>query len=54
MVDFSYQEMFPLGEDTTRYRLLSQDHVLTTSFEGKEILKKKGVKSTFDASHTVF
>ena len=39
MVDFSYQEMFPLEEDTTRYRLLSQDHVSTTSFEGKEILK---------------
>jgi len=39
MVDFSYQEMFPLGEDTTAYRLLSQEHVATTSFEGKEILK---------------
>ena len=39
MVDFSYQEMFPLGEDTTRYRLLSQEHVSTASFEGKEILK---------------
>ena len=39
MVDFSYQEMFPLGEDTTEYRLLGQKHVSTMFFEGKEILK---------------
>ena len=39
MVDFNYQEMFPLGEDTTEYRLLSKDHVSVTSFEGKNILK---------------
>ncbi len=39
MVDFSYQEMFPLGDDTTQYRLLTKEYVSTTSFEGKEILK---------------
>ncbi len=39
MVDFSYQEMFPLGEDATKYRLLSQEHISATSFEGKEMIK---------------
>ena len=39
MVDFSYQEMFSLGEDATKYRLLSQAHVSTTSFEGREVVK---------------
>ncbi|HPA15245.1 MAG TPA: fumarate hydratase, partial [Desulfobacterales bacterium] len=39
MVEFSYQEMFPLGKDTTEYRLLTKDHVSVSSFEGKEILK---------------
>jgi fumarate hydratase class I len=39
MVDFSYQEMFPLGEDATEYRLLSQEHISITSFEGKEMIK---------------
>lgn len=39
MVEFKYEEMFSLGEDTTEYRLLSKDHVSVTSFEGKELLK---------------
>ena len=39
MADFSYQEMFPLGDDATEYRLLSQAHVSVTSFEGMEIVK---------------
>jgi len=39
MVEFAYQEMFPLGEDTTEYRLLTNDHVSVTSFEGKDVLK---------------
>ncbi len=39
MVEFKYEEMFSLGEDTTPYRLLTKDHVSVTSFEGKEILK---------------
>ena len=38
MVDFAYQDMFPLGEDRTEYRLLTKDFVNTSSFEGKEIL----------------
>ncbi len=36
---FTYQDPFPLGADETEYRLLSQEGVSTTTFEGKEILK---------------
>ncbi len=36
---FFYQEPFPLGDDTTEYRLLSKEGVSTTTFEGREILK---------------
>jgi len=39
MVDFSYQEMFPLGDDATEYRLLSQGHISITSFESNEMVK---------------
>jgi len=39
MVDFSYQDMFPLADDGTEYRLLSDDHVSGATFEGQEILK---------------
>jgi len=38
VVDFVYQEMFPLGKDTTEYRLLTKDHVWVKTFEGKEML----------------
>lgn len=36
---FKYQEMFPIGKDTTEYYLLSKDYVSTATFEGQEILK---------------
>jgi fumarate hydratase class I len=36
---FVYQEPFPLGPDTTSYRLLTKDHVSTAEFEGKSVLK---------------
>jgi fumarate hydratase class I len=39
MVEFLYREMFPLGKDTTEYRLLTKDHISVGTFEGKEILK---------------
>ena len=39
MVDFSYQDMFPLADDVTEYRLLSDSHVSDATFEGQEILK---------------
>ncbi len=39
MAEFHYQAMFEHGEDTTSYRKLTSDHVSTTEFEGREILK---------------
>ncbi len=36
---FSYQDPFPLGADTTEYRLLSKEGISTSEFEGKPILK---------------
>lgn len=39
MPTFRYQDPFPLGEDTTRYRLLTRDHVAVTSFEGTPVLR---------------
>ncbi len=38
MVDFKYQEMFPLGEDTTRYHRITRDFVSTKHFDGSKIL----------------
>ncbi|MFP3927309.1 MAG: fumarate hydratase [Desulfobacteraceae bacterium] len=34
---FIYQELFPLGEDTTKYRLLSAEYVKTDTFQGRPI-----------------
>ncbi|MDO8739227.1 fumarate hydratase [Candidatus Deferrimicrobium sp.] len=39
MPKFTYQDPFPLGKDTTKYRLLTKEYVSTTKFDGKEILK---------------
>ncbi|MFZ0131795.1 MAG: fumarate hydratase [Desulfobacterales bacterium] len=39
MPDFTYQEMFPLAEDTTEYRRLTGDHVAGATFDGREMLK---------------
>ena len=36
---FVYQDPFPLGPDTTGYRLLSSEGISTSTFEGREILK---------------
>ncbi len=36
---FVYQDPFPLGPDTTGYRLLSNEGISTSTFEGREILK---------------
>jgi len=36
---FFYQDPLPLGPDETSYRLLTNDGVSTTTFEGREILK---------------
>ncbi|MDE6483670.1 MAG: fumarate hydratase, partial [Rikenellaceae bacterium] len=39
MAEFKYQEPFPLGEDTTEYRLLTKDYVSVTECDGRRILK---------------
>ena len=36
---FQYQNMFPVGEDRTRYRLLSDRHVTAGAFENNPIVK---------------
>ncbi|MFH2057528.1 MAG: fumarate hydratase [Pseudomonadota bacterium] len=38
MSEFKFDTMFPLGEDTTEYRLLTREHVTTKEFNGKEVL----------------
>ena len=39
MVDFNYQDPFPLAEEDTTYRLLTKDYISTTNLDGEEILK---------------
>jgi fumarate hydratase, class I len=39
MVEFQYQEMFPLGADDAPYRLLIRDHVAVSLFDGTDIVK---------------
>ncbi|MCX5880828.1 MAG: fumarate hydratase [Deltaproteobacteria bacterium] len=39
MTEFTYQEMFPLGPDTTEYRRLTSDFVSDASFEDHAIVK---------------
>ena len=39
MSAFTYQDMLPLGEDTTPYRLLTKDHVSTFEANGKTFLQ---------------
>ncbi|NBB78832.1 MAG: fumarate hydratase [Verrucomicrobia bacterium] len=36
---FHYQKQFPLGQDTTQYRLLTKDFVETVDFAGETMLK---------------
>ena len=38
MTDFVHHEMFPLGEDTTPYRLLTTDHVSVETLGGRDVL----------------
>jgi fumarate hydratase class I len=37
--EFVYQDPFPLGEDTTKYRLLTRDGVSVSEFDGVPMLK---------------
>ncbi|WP_457551643.1 fumarate hydratase [Desulfobacula sp.] len=38
MTEFKFETLFPLGEDTTNYRLLTKEHVRGKEFEGQEVL----------------
>lgn len=38
MTDSAYQDLFPLGPDTTPYRKLTSDLVGTGSFDGQSVL----------------
>jgi fumarate hydratase class I len=39
MAEFIYQDPFPLAKDTTQYRLLTDQFVSLSNFEGEEVLK---------------
>jgi fumarate hydratase class I len=39
MTEFAFQELLPLAEDPTPYRLLTRDFVSTAEFEGRPIVK---------------
>jgi fumarate hydratase class I len=39
MVEFTYRELFPLTEDRTEYRLLTDKHVSQTSVDGTQLLR---------------
>ena len=50
---FKYQDPFPLGPDSTKYRLLSKDGVSVATFEGKEVLKITPSVLTFLANQAM-
>jgi fumarate hydratase, class I len=39
MAEFKYQEMFPLAGDSSAYRLLSNEPVTVTTFDGQRVIK---------------
>ena len=39
MSEFKYQKPFPITKDTTKYRLLTKEHVSLVDFDGRKILK---------------
>ena len=39
MAELVYRDPFPLGADTTAYRLLTADHVRVATFDGEKVLK---------------
>ena len=38
MTDFIYQDMFPVGQDSTEYRLLTDAHISIADFDGREVV----------------
>ncbi len=39
MSEFKYQKPFPITKDTTKYRLLTKDHISVVEFDGRKILE---------------
>jgi len=37
MTEFTYQDMFPLGDDDTEYRMITQDGIAKGTFEGRDV-----------------
>ncbi|MGH7817922.1 MAG: fumarate hydratase [Candidatus Binatia bacterium] len=48
--EFVYQDPLPLEKDSTRYRLLTKEHVSVAKFEGKDILKVEPEALTYLAN----
>ena len=54
MPEFIYQEPFPVGADTTEYRLLTKDYVKVVECDGRKILKvdPKGLEELSKAAYS--
>ena len=37
--EFTYEDMFQLGDDDAEYRLLTKDYISNASFEGKDVIR---------------
>lgn len=48
-----YHDVFPLGPDTTKYRLLTKEYVSVASFEGKDVLIIAPEALVFLADHAM-
>lgn len=53
MKEFHYTDPLPLGADTTRYRLLSTEHLSTGEFAGKTLLKVEPQALTLLAAEAI-
>ncbi len=49
--EFVFGDMFSLGPDKTKYRLLTKDYVSVANFDGEEVLKVRPEALTFLANH---
>lgn len=53
MTEFAYQDMLPMGPDTTSYRLISKEHVSTFEAQGKTWLRVAPEALTLLAEHAM-
>ncbi|MGL1933655.1 MAG: FumA C-terminus/TtdB family hydratase beta subunit [Fibrobacterales bacterium] len=53
-MDFSYEELLQLSEDTTEYRKLTDDYISESEFEGQKILKISKEGLTFLMEHAFY